>query len=357
MTNLSPGSGSEPMSRGSGRSPLVWLGLVGLVIVLLGLNLSWGSVSIPLSETFTILMGGKVQQESWAKIILQFRLPRAITAILAGAALATSGLQMQTLFGNPLAGPFVLGINAGASLGVAIVVLAVNQIGPLALGLGVVSQAGVALAAIAGALATLLLVLAVAHRLRNPITLLLMGLMLGYVTNALVTILLHFSAVEQIQSYLNWTFGSFASAGWVQIQVLAPVVTIGVLSALSLARPLNLLLLGETQAISLGMAVKPVRLGIIGSSAMLAGVVTAFCGPIAFLGVAVPHLGRALFQTGDHRILLPAVSLIGAALALLADLVAQAPGTQVVLPLNAVTALLGAPIVTWVILKQQFFQG
>lgn len=335
---------------------------VALTVLLLGtfcLNLATGSVQIPLDEIIAILLGAQPTKATWIGIIFKFRLPKAITASLAGAALAVSGLQMQTLFANPLAGPFVLGINAGASLGVAIAVLALDTVGTSGLfgSLGAIANLGLVLAASLGAALTLGLVILIAQQIRNSMTLLLLGLMLGYATNAIVTILLHFSSSDRIQSYLTWTFGSFSSVTWNQMQIFAPTVVLGVGIAHFLGKILNLMLLGEMQAIALGLSVQLARFWAIASASVLAGSVTAFCGPIAFLGVAVPHLCRAVFQTTDCRILLPATTLVGAILALLADLVAQLPGSQVVLPLNAVTALIGAPVVTWVILKQQRPRG
>ncbi|MEM8642023.1 MAG: iron ABC transporter permease [Cyanobacteria bacterium P01_G01_bin.54] len=324
------------------------LGLLVLAIFLASLAL--GSVAIPLPEVLTILLGGSASKSTWQDIILQFRLPRAIAAAAAGAALAISGLQLQALFRNPLAGPSVLGINAGASLGVALVVLTGNVAGSSVL--AGLSQLSLVAAASLGAGASMGLVLLVAHRVRNALALLIFGLMFGYTTTALVTILLHFSRLDQTLAYLSWTFGSFAGVTWSQMPVFLPLIGIGIVLAHLCYKPLNLLLLGEDQALGLGLSLKLVRGYLIVSSSLLAGAVTAFCGPIAFLGVAVPHLGRSLFCTVNHRILVTAVTLLGALLALLADLIAQLPGSQTVLPLNAVTALIGAPVLIWLMLKR-----
>jgi len=327
---------------------------VGLVAIFL-LSLSLGSVSIPVEQIVTILFGGTAEKASWATIVLKFRLPKAITAALAGAALSASGLQMQTLFRNPLADPFVLGISSGASLGVALVVLVAGVAGGSSLlaGVSLVGDVSLALASIIGSTLVLLLVMAVARRVQSTMTLLILGLMFGYATSALVSVLLYFSIAERIQAYISWTFGSFGGVTWSQLQVFGPVTVAGLIGSHLLVKPLNALLLGETYARSMGLNVRLARLGVIGASASLAGVVTAFCGPIGFLGIAVPHLCRSLFGTSDHRLLLPAVTLLGAILALGADLLAQLPGSQLTLPLNAVTALLGAPVVTWVILRQR----
>ncbi|OAB61046.1 iron ABC transporter [Leptolyngbya valderiana BDU 20041] len=323
------------------RRFLVWWVLLGLFLLAVSLDLSVGSVSIPLKEIVTILLGGDPEVETWRAIVLTFRLPKAITAIVAGAALSVAGLQMQTLFGNPLAGPFVLGISSGASLGVALVVL--------------VGSAGSwerMLSASGGAAVVLGLVVLTAQRVRNRETLLLLGLMFGYAANAIVTILLHFSSSEQMQSYITWTFGSFGGVTWDRMTPFVVTVCLGLLVAYLLAKPLNLLLLGETSARTLGLRMRWLQFWTITSAAVLAGSVTAFCGPIAFLGVAVPHLSRALLKTSDTRHLLLAVTVLGATLALYSDWVAQLPGRQVVLPLNAVTAALGTPVVTHAILQR-----
>ncbi|MCC5897548.1 MAG: iron ABC transporter permease [Phormidium sp. GEM2.Bin31] len=300
-----------------------------------------GSVEIPMGEMLRIFLGQSPQDPTWATIVLTFRLPKAVTAMVAGVALSVSGLQMQVLFGNPLAGPFVLGISSGASLGVALVVL-LGQVGPWSR----------VLAASLGAAVVLGLVMLMARRVRSRERLLLLGLMFGYGVNALVTILLHFSSRERIQAYLTWTFGSFAGIPWERMTLFVGMVLLGLLLAAGLAKSLNLLLLGDMTAIGLGLRLQRVQLLTLLSTAILAGTVTAFCGPIAFLGVAVPHLARSLWNTSNLLRLLPAVMLLGAMLALLADWMAQVPGQDIVLPLNAVTAMIGAPIVTHAILQR-----
>lgn len=353
------GFGSS-LARGFALSPgLLLAGLALVALAVFMLSLAVGSVRIPLSEIVAVLLGGDASKPAWATIVLKFRLPKALTAMLAGAALSVSGLQMQTLFRNPLAGPFVLGISSGASLGVALTVLlagvAVGLGGSTTLlaGISLAGDTSLALSAIAGSGLVLLLVMSVARKVQSGMTLLILGLMFGYTTSALVSVLIYFSVVERIQAYISWTFGSFGGVTWRQLQVMAPAIVLGLAAGHLLMKPLNALLLGETYALSLGLNVRRVRLGIIGSSAILAGVVTAFCGPIGFLGIAVPHLCRSLLHTSDHRLLLPAVSFMGATLALGADIVAGLPGSQLTLPLNAVTALLGAPVVIWVILRQR----
>ncbi len=330
--------------------------LVGLLAVFT-LSLMLGSVRIPPVDIFTILMGGEPTKATWSIIVLRFRLPKALTATLAGSALAVAGLQMQTLFRNPLAGPFVLGISSGASLGVALVVLSVGTSATgLIATLGLFGNFGIIIAATLGSAVVLFAVMLVAHRV-NTMTLLILGLLFGYAATAVVSILLFFAIAERIQAYIAWTFGSFGGVTWSQLYVLAPTILIALLIAWLSAKPLNALLLGEAYARSLGLTVRRARLTILLSASILAGAVTAFCGPIAFIGVAVPHLCRSLFNTSDHRVLVPATILMGSITALLADLIAQLPGSNTVLPLSAVTALIGTPIVAWVILRRRNLQA
>ncbi|MEM9542254.1 MAG: iron ABC transporter permease [Cyanobacteria bacterium P01_E01_bin.42] len=317
-----------------------------LAIAFVG-RLGMGSVEIPFTEVLGILWGQEPTRSAWREIVLQFRLPRALAAIASGAALSVSGLQVQTLFRNPLAGPSILGINAGASLAVAVVVLAMG--GTIVPNLGIALAAGVGAGLAAG------LLLLISQRLQGQLALLVFGLMFGYLTTAFVTILLHFSTIERTQTYLIWTFGSFAGVTWPQIRILLPMVAIGLFISGLLCGSLNLLLLGDEQARSLGLSVQAVRTGIVLSAALLAGTVTAFCGPVAFLGVAVPHLCRSGFKSAEHHILIPATILTGALLALFADAIAQFPGSDTILPLNAITALLGAPVVAGLVWRRQHF--
>ncbi|MFT5370325.1 MAG: iron complex transport system permease protein [Candidatus Latescibacterota bacterium] len=339
--------------RTSSRGFLI-LGLGLLLLLAFSLSLSLGSVWIPIGDIVSVLLGGEGTRSSWATIVHTIRLPKAITAMLAGAALSVSGLQMQTLFRNPLADPFVLGINSGASLGVAIVVLAFGSVGSALLaGLGVLGDLSLAFAASFGAAAVLGCVLFISRKVQSVMTLLILGLMFGYATSAFVSVLLYFAIPEQIQAFIIWTFGSFGGVTWRQMVVFAPAIGMGLVLAFLTMKPLNALLLGEKYAQSMGVPVKRVRILTLGGASVLAGVTTAFCGPIAFLGLAVPHLCRSLLNTSDHRLLMPSVTLLGATLALLADVIARMPGSQVTLPLNAVTSLIGAPVVIWVILRRQ----
>ncbi len=317
-------------------------------------SLAMGSVSIPIAEVVTILLGGIPTKASWQDIIIQFRLPKAITAILAGAALSTSGLQLQTLFKNPLAGPSILGINAGASLGVALVILGTQLIGGVSLtSLGLMGSYATVIAACMGAGIVTALVILVSRRVQGASTLLVLGLLFGYGTGAMVDLLLYFSSAEPIKSYLNWTAGSFGGVTWEQLPILAVGILGSLLMAILVAPSLNPLLLGESQAQSLGISIERLRLLVLVSSSLLAGIVTAFCGPISFIGVAVPHLCRGLLRTADLRWLFPAVSLVGATFAMVADIIAQMPGGKSVLPINSVTSLIGTPIIAWIILRQE----
>jgi iron complex transport system permease protein len=344
-----------PKQDTSQKSPVPLILGVGLLLLACFIaSLAAGSVSIPIGEVVTILSGAESARPAWDQIILNLRLPRAITAMLTGAALAMSGLQMQTLFRNPLAGPFVLGISSGASLGVALVVLAAGAgASTLIAGMNIFGNFGLAAAASVGAGTVLGLVLSVSRRVENNMTLLILGLMFGYVSGAMVSVLIYFSASNAVQAYLIWTFGSFAGVTWSQLIVFAPLTLVGLLIGGLSTKALNALLLGETYAASLGLTVSRARFWILSSASLLAGVTTAFCGPIAFLGIAVPHLTRTLLNTSDHRILIPAVCLMGAIIALVSDLVARVPGSQITLPLNAVTAIIGAPVVVWIVLRRR----
>jgi iron complex transport system permease protein len=317
-------------------------------------SLALGSVGIPVRDILAILTGGEGARASWTTIIMDFRLPKALTAALAGAALSVSGLLMQTLFRNPLADPYVLGISSGASLGVALVVLITASAGvSLFSGLTAIGDAGLVAAASIGAALVMAVVALIARRVRQTMTLLIVGLMIGYLTGSLVSILMHFSIPDRIQAYVNWTFGTFGGVTWAQMPLFAAAILLGLIMAYLVVKPLNAFLLGEAYARSMGVDVRRTRLTVLAAASLLAGAVTAFCGPIGFLGVAVPHLCRSLLGTSDHRALLPAAALMGSGLALIADVIAQVPGAQIVLPLNAITALIGAPVVVWVILSRR----
>lgn len=339
------------------RWQVILLGLVLLLLMAFVLSIAIGSVSIPVRDVVQVLSGGEATRDTWRTIVLQIRLPKALTATLAGAALALAGLQMQTLFRNPLADPYVLGVSSGASLGVAVAVLGAGVLSGVAAGanfaagLSVFSALGVVGAASIGALLVLLLTLVLSRFIQNNLTLLVFGLMIGYFTSAIVSVLLFFSNPERMQSYLLWTFGSFGGTTWAQLQVMAPVIVIALLTASLSAKAMNTLLLGETYARSLGLNLTAARFWITATASILAGTVTAFCGPIGFLGIAVPHLARYVLRSADHRRLAWACMLIGAVLALFCDLATHFG--NIALPLNATTSLIGAPVVLWVILRRR----
>jgi len=340
-------------------SPIAWhLILLGGVIGTFITNISLGSVYISLEEIFAVISGIGPKSVAAHDIIRNIRIPRAVTAILAGGALSVSGLQMQTLFRNPLAGPSVLGITAGASLGVAIVLL-----GSGAAGLFAVNQWDflgswiIVIAASAGSAGVLAVIIAVSLRVRDNVTLLIVGLMIGNMTIALVSIWQFFSNPEQIQDYLIWVFGSLGGVYDRQLLLLTGLVIIGSLVTFGMAKSMNGFLLGENYAKSMGISVPRTRLLLIITTSLLAGAVTAFCGPIGFIGIAVPHLVRSLFNTNNHQFLVPGTLLMGALLMLVCDIVAQLPGSAHVLPISSVTALIGSPVVIWVIIKQKNLQG
>ncbi len=329
-----------------------------VVILLFLATLAFGSVTLPLADVVTVLLGGTSTSNTGATIVVELRLPRAIIAALAGAALGVGGLLMQTLFRNPLASPGTLGITSGASLGVAAVVLISGGTGGgLLTGLGLLSRAGLAVAAVTGAMAVMLVLLLIARRVTSGLTLILLGLMIGYTVSAVVSVLIFLSDAERIQDYIIWTLGSFARAPLDDLLIITPIVVAGLTLAWLLRDELNTLLLGDRYAETMGVSVRRVRALAILSASMLAGIVTAFCGPVIFIGVAVPHLARGLFGTADHRVLVPGVMLVGAAVALLAGFVAHLPGSQYILPLNAVTALIGAPVVIGVLRSRKLTSG
>ncbi|MCY4464989.1 MAG: iron ABC transporter permease [Chloroflexi bacterium] len=337
----------------AGAKPLLLVALALLMCLLLMLSLALGSASIPLEQIIATLLGGEAENAAWTNIVLKFRLPKTLTAMLAGMALGVSGLLMQTYFRNPLAEPFVLGVSSGASLGVALVVLGAGTAGGILLaGQNLAGDLLLTAAAGLGAALTMTLVLLVAARIPNGVTLLILGLMFGYLVAALVSLLLYFALPERIQAYINWTFGSFSGVTSQQLPILTLIVVAGLLLAAAQVKPLNALLLSEDYARSLGVPMRQTRLGIVLATALLVSAVTAFCGPIAFIGIAVPHICRGLLSSSDHRLLLPGTILAGACVALAAGLIAELPGSNIVLPLNVVTALMGAPVVMLVVLRQ-----
>lgn len=321
-----------------------------VILILFLFNISLGSVSIPLPEVAKALFTGSAEKESWLNIILHFRLPKALTALLAGAALGVSGLQMQTLFRNPLAGPYVLGISSGASLGVALVVLLNYSVIGIFTSLQLNNWV-VIIASSIGSFIVLICVSIVSLKVRDSMTLLIVGLMFGSIAGAAVSVLQFFSDAKQLQIYMVWTFGSLGGLGWDELKILCFFIVIGLLISVISFKPLNTLLLSENYARTMGLNVTKARILIILSTSLLAGGITAFCGPIAFIGLAVPHLTRLVFNTSDHKVLIPAVALSGIIIMLFCDTVAQLPSFQSVLPINAVTSLIGAPVVIWLIVS------
>ena len=322
------------------------------MIILFFLNISFGSVSIPFKDIFNSVFGGNVTKDSWETIVINFRIPKAITAVLVGSGLSICGLLMQTLFRNPLAGPFVLGISSGASLGVAILILGSSVFGGFLL-TSSLSNWSLPIAASLGAFLVLSAVIIAANRVRNTMSILIIGLMFGSLTSAVISVLAYFSEAAQIQQYLFWSFGSLGNLSWNEITVFIIIYTIGILGTISVIKPLNSFLLGENYAKSLGINVKRSRNIILLITSLLTGVITAFSGPIAFVGLAVPHIARMLFSSSNHKILLPAVAVIGAIVLLICDMIAQLPTSEFTLPINAITSLFGAPVVIWLLVRKK----
>ncbi|WP_243698815.1 FecCD family ABC transporter permease [Flavobacterium sandaracinum] len=328
---------------------------IGMFFLFL-INISLGSVSIPIKEVFNSLTGQSASKETWEYIIINYRLPKAIAAILVGMGLSISGLLMQTLFRNPLAGPYVLGLSSGASLGVATVILGATLLPPFVATL-LVSSYGIVLASSLGSFTVLLAVLAVSHRLRDTMAILIVGLMFGSLTSAIVGTLTYFSTAEQLQKFTFWSLGNLGNLSWTSISLLSICVVVGLLLSLFSIKPLNSLLLGENYARSLGLNYKRSRLIIIFATSILAGSITAFAGPIAFIGLAVPHIAKLVFQTSNHTILFWSTILFGAVIMLICDSISQLPGSDFTLPINAVTSIFGAPIVIWLLIRKRKMMG
>lgn len=318
-------------------TPCLFIMLSVLTAVLFCVDLSVGAVSIPVADVWAALTGGDCP-DATAFIVRNIRLIKAVVALLTGAALSVSGLQMQTLFRNPLAGPYVLGISSGASLGVALVVLA-----------GMSSSVGIAGAAWVGAAAVLIVIASVGHRIKDIMVILILGMMFSSGVGAVVQILQYLSEEESLKAFVIWTMGSLGDVTGTQLAVLAPAVVVGLILAVATIKPLNLLLFGEEYAVTMGLNLRRSRLLLFLSTTLLAGTVTAFCGPIGFIGLAMPHVARMLMRDSDHRVLIPATALAGGAVLLLCDIVSK----LFTLPINAITALLGIPVVVWVVLRNK----
>lgn len=338
------------------KSRIVWY-ILGLLGVLFAANLFWGSASIPFRSVFSILLGEESEKATWTYIVLQTRLPQAVTALFAGASLAVAGLMLQTVFANPLAGPSILGIDSGASLGVALVMLLCGgTIGTLHIGLSFSGYVAVILGAFAGAALILGLIIFFSTLIRSNVMLLIIGIMMGYITSSAISLLNFFATAEGVFSYTMWGMGDFSGVAAGQLPFFCGVLSVGLLLSVLLVKPLNALLLGERYAGNLGINVKRVRIALLVSTGILTAVTTAFCGPIAFIGLAVPHIARLLLGTSNHKLLLPVTLLCGGVIALVCNLISVLPGSAGVIPLNAITPVLGAPVIIYVIVNQRKIQ-
>lgn len=334
------------------RSTFLFTLLTLLLLVSLVLNISLGQVAIPIKEVFKSLLGSSASKETWEYIIINFRLPKAITAILVGMGLSIAGLLMQTLFRNPLAGPYVLGLSSGSSLGVAFVILGASVL-PIAFAETLLSSFGIILASCLGSFLVLLLIILVSQKLRDTATILIVGLMFSSFTSAIVSVLTYFSTAEQLQKFTFWSMGSLGNLSWENIVMLTIAVTLGLVMSLFSIKSLDALLLGENYAKSMGLNIQKSRYIIIVATSILAGSITAFAGPIAFVGLAVPHVSKLLFQTSNHKILFWSTLLTGAIIMLLCDMISQMPGMDFTLPINAITSIIGAPVVIWLLVGKR----
>ena len=316
------------------------------------LNVSLGSVNIPLEDVLKSLLGNTTKEDTWQYIIINYRVPKAITAVMVGSGLAIGGLLMQTLFRNPLAGPYVLGISSGASLGVALLILGSSILGGSFL---VYSQSNIllTLAASGGSFLVLFAVMLVSRKVKNTMSILIIGLMFGSITAATISVLAYFSSAENLQQYLFWSFGSLGNLSWNEIITFFIVYVIGLAMVIPTIKPLNSLLLGENYAKSLGTNFNRTKNLVLVATSLLTGVITAFSGPIAFVGLASPHITKLVFHTSDHKVLLPAVAFFGAIIMLLSDTIAQLPNSEYTLPINAITSIFGAPVVIWLLLRKK----
>lgn len=312
-----------------------------------------GSVSIPLEEVVNILLGNETTHQPWRTIIIETRLPKVIAALLCGAALPVSGLKMQTLFRNPLAGPYIMGISSGAGLGVAIFIMGLSILGFSIHHIPLLVNYGVILFAMAGSLGILLILLLAIRRIRDVMTVLILGVMIGSIITALIGVIQFYSYSENLKYFVLWTMGDLSSVNFSELQLLAPVAIMGIIASFLISKSLNLYLLGEAYAQSLGVNIKRTRILVIVISAILAGGVTAYCGPIGFIGIVVPHMARLISGSADHRVLIPLSVLLGMCILLLANIIAQLPGSDKVLPINSITALIGIPFIIWILLRNK----
>ncbi|MGB0887452.1 MAG: FecCD family ABC transporter permease [Vicingaceae bacterium] len=327
--------------------------LIACIFLFFGLDLFLGSVKIPFKSICNILIGETTEKESWQIIIFQSRLPKAIAAILCGGALSVCGLQMQTLFKNPLAGPYILGISSGAGLGIAIFIMGLSFLGISSTNMGLSANTGIVFSSILGSLAVLAILLAVIKRLKDIMTVLILGIMIGSVITALIGIIQYFSNDAQLKSFIMWTMGNLSSVTSDQLLLLAPIIIAGLILSFVASKNLNAYLLGEAYAKSLGVNIKQSRIIIIITTSVLTGSITAYCGPIGFIGIVIPHLARIISNSSDHRILTPLSILLGINVLLIADIISQLPGLDQNLPINSITSLIGIPFIIWIILKNK----
>lgn len=320
-----------------------------LLLLLFAANLFYGSIDIPCKEVLSIITGGECQREVWRVVVLETRLPQALTALLAGASISVAGLLLQTLFRNPLAGPEVLGVNSGAGLGVALVMLLVGGVSVLGFG-GYLAVLG---GAFAGALLVIMIILLLATLLRNNMFLLIAGVAVSYMTSSAITLLNYFSTAEGVHSYMVWGMGSFGGVTMLQMPFFSSVALLLLMASLAMAKPLNALLLGDAYAMNLGVNVKVVRAMALCVAGLLTAIVTAFCGPVSFIGLVVPHIARISMHSNNHRHLVPSTIILGGAVALLCNIVCQLPGGSGLLPLGAITPLIGAPVIIYVVMKNK----
>lgn len=330
--------------------------LAAAIIVLFAINLVYGSVNIPIDQVLSVITGNGADKASWEFIVMQSRLPQAVTAMLCGASLAASGLMLQTYFNNPLAGPSILGITNGASLGVAIVMLVTGgMIGSVTTGnsnMHLTGYLAIVIAAFAGAMTIIALLLAVTRFIKNSLAILILGIMVGYLTSSVVALCNFFASADNVHSYVNWGMGSFSNVNISQLPVFCGGCIVGLIIAIMLIKPLNALLLGENYAMNLGFNIRNTRTMILLSTGILTATTTAFCGPVAFIGLAVPHIARLLTREADHRTLMPSTMLCGGAIALLCNIICALPPNMII-PLNAVTPIFGAPVIIYIIVKKR----
>ena len=336
------------------KNNIIFLFLFILLFALFIVNISLGSVTIPVNEILKGILSHEMSKESWEIILWNFRFPKGITAILVGMGLSISGLLMQTLFRNPLAGPYVLGLSSGASLGVAFIILGSGLL-PTFISSFFLSNYGLVLASSLGGFLVLMAVLLVSQKLKDTMAILIVGLMFGSFTSAIVSVLSYFTSAEKLQKFTFWSMGSISNLSWNEILLLSTFVLVGIVISFMVIKPLNALLLGEKYAQSIGIHYKKSRFLIIIATSILAGSITAFAGPIAFIGLAVPHMAKLVFQTSNHFILFWSTLLIGAIVMLFCDVIAQVPGHDLTLPINAITSVIGAPVVIWLLIRKKRF--